>query len=129
MTGGKYSDEGFGVNGGADEAIHWIGWTAVAQKPSVKAAVVQAFKNFGGEGLMKMEAHTGIGGAVLAEDVRQCCKHSGADEADMEGADFSAADAAGLFDVALDVAEGALGALEEVLACGGESDRTRCAVE
>lgn len=47
----------------------------------------------------------------------------------MERANLAAADAAGLLDIAADVVEGALGALEKYFARGGEAHGTGCAVK
>jgi hypothetical protein len=58
----------------------------------------------------------------LAEHGGQRGEHGGADEPDAEEADLAAADAAGLVEVLLDVAESAAGALEEDLAGAGEAD-------
>jgi hypothetical protein len=129
MACGKNRDVGFGVNGGADQTVDVVGGAAVAEKTGVETAVLQAFEDFGSEGFMKVKTHAGVGGAILTEDGGQGGEHGRADEADVEGADFSAANAAGLFDVAMDIAEGALGAFEEVLAGGGEADGARGAVE
>jgi hypothetical protein len=71
---------------------------------------------------VEVEADAGVGFAEGAEDGGEGGKHAGADEADVEGADFAAADAAGLVDVALHGAEGAVGAFEERFAGVGEGD-------
>jgi hypothetical protein len=69
---------------------------------------------------VQVEADARVGLAVGAKDGGQRGEHAGADEADVKGADFSAADAARLVEVALDVAEGAAGALEQLVAGVGE---------
>ena len=67
--------------------------------------------------------------AVFAEHRRQSRQHAGADEADAQEADLAAAYAAGFVEIFLDIAESATGALEEDLACTGETDGARGAGE
>src|SRR5258708_886471 len=71
---------------------------------------------------MQVQADERIGFAVAAEDGGKRRQHSGADEADVQRADFAATDAAGFVDVTVDVAQGALGAFEEDPACCGKGD-------
>lgn len=78
---------------------------------------------------MQVQTDARVGLAVGAEHRREGREHGRADKADVERADFAAAYTAGLVEVALDVAEGAAGALEEGLAGGCECYGTRGAEE
>lgn len=119
VRGGENGDEGFGEEGGNVEAFDGVG---VAEDAGVQCVVFEASDDTRGEGLVEMEADARVGFAEGTEDCGEGCEHAGADEADVEGADFAAADAAGLVDVALYGAEGTVGAFEEGFAGLGESD-------
>ena len=122
----EHGNEGLGVDGAGDEAL---GGVAITQQAGVEGAVLEAFDHFGSEGFVQVETDLGVGLAIGAEDGGEGGEHSGADKADVQRADFSAANAAGLVDVAIDVAERALSAFEEGGSGGGEGDGARGAVE
>ena len=119
MVGGEYGDEGLGEEGDDVEGVDGI---AVAEDTGVEGSVLEAVDDLCGEGLVQMEGDEGEGLGVGAEDGGECGEHAGADKAHVERADLAAADAAGFFEVALDVAEGAAGGLQEGFACSRQRD-------
>jgi hypothetical protein len=119
VTGGDHRDQGLGEE---DFDCDAGGGAAVAEKAGVESLVGEQFEDPGGVGLVELQMDLGEAAAVLAEHGGQRGEHGGADEPDAEEADLAAADAAGLVEVLLDVAESAAGALEEDLAGAGEAD-------
>jgi putative acetyltransferase len=126
MVGGEDDNEGLGDEGGDGEAV---GGVAVAEDAGVEGAVLEALNDLGGEGFVEVEMDARVRPAIGAEDGGQGAEHGGADEADVERAELAAADGAGFVEVALDVAEGAPGAVEKGSARGGEADGARGAEE
>jgi hypothetical protein len=117
MVGGEDGDEGLGEERLDAEAFDGA---AVAEEAGVEHAAVEGGSDAGCVGLGELELDAWVEQAIAAEHGGDGGEHAGADEADAQGSDVSAADGAGFFDVFVDVAQGAAGTLEEDFAGGGE---------
>ena len=127
MVGREHGDERFSVDSRCVEI--GIKTAGIAKQSGIEGAILQTVDDFGGEGFVQVQAHFWKSRSVTPEDGRQRGQHGRADEADVQRADLAAAYALRLFDVALDVAQGAPGAFEKCGTGSRQGDGTRGAVE
>ncbi len=119
---GQRSDERFREDGFDLEAF---GGTAVSEEADVERAFEQRANDASGVKLTELKINLGELAAVAAEHRWKKGQHAGADESHVEEPDFAATDAARDFDVIVDLAERAAGAIEEDFSGRREFDRTR----
>ena len=126
MTGGKDGDEGLGEEGFHVEMVLRVG---IAEETDVEGAIVEAFEDAGGEGLLQLEVDLREALANGAEEGWETGEHGGADEADVERAELAGGDLAHFGHVARDGLEDVARAIEVDGTGGGEADGARGAKE